>query len=89
MEWCQDGIHISTDISGFNFLEGSLGPRNITLAGNTFRDVTGCGPARAGTDACTHVCANMSCILAHVDPDLRSEVHSHGNRFGHGGANGV
>ena len=29
---------------------------------------------------CAHVCTNISCILAHVDPALAKQVHASGNR---------
>jgi hypothetical protein len=64
-----DAIHVSYDISGYNFLEGSLGMRNISLINNTFIDV------HPGGTACT----NMTCILDHVDPGLMDQVHAVGN----------
>jgi hypothetical protein len=69
VERAGDAIHVSYDISGFNFLEGSLGMRNISLLNNTFTDV------HPGGSACT----NMTCILDHVDPGLMGQVHAVGN----------
>eukprot|EP01050_Picozoa_sp_SAG11_P023039 SAG11_NODE_4516_length_1866_cov_26.310130_1_plen_316_part_10 len=79
VERCEDGAHVSYDIAG-PFLEGSLGMRNISFIDNDFVTVSGCGDERAGTSGCAHVCTNMSCILAHVDPDLAKQVHASGNR---------
>jgi hypothetical protein len=70
IERAGDAVHVSYDISGFNFLEGSLGVRNITLVGNTFTDVHPGG----------HACTDMSCILDHVDPGLLGQVHAAGNK---------
>ena len=74
---CGDGAHVEF-LPGF--LEGSLDIRNITVADNTFVDVRSCGGARKGTEACGHVCdRNVSCVLAHVGPGLRGQVHASGN----------
>lgn len=73
VERAGDAIHISHDISGFTFLEGSLGMHNITLINNTFTDVHPGG----------HACTNMSCILRHVDPGLVGQVHAASNKVLH------
>jgi len=54
--------------------------RNISFIDNDFVTVSGCGNERAGTSGCAHVCTNISCILAHVDPALAKQVHASGNR---------
>ena len=74
-----DGFHVSYDIASYNFLEGALGTRNITIADNSFSRVQGCGHGRLGTRGCDHVCTNMSCILSHVDGMFRDQVHERGN----------
>ena len=79
-----DGIHISDDIAGYNFLEGSLGRSNITIASNNFTQVRGCGSQRKGTEGCAHICTNTSCVLSHVDPELTHVVNATGNWAGTG-----
>jgi len=70
IERAGDSIHVSYDISGYSFLEGSLGTKNISLLNNTFVDVHPGG----------HACMNMSCLLNHVDPGLVGQVHVAGNK---------
>lgn len=77
-ERAEDGIHVSYDIVP-SFLEGSLGMTNISLANNTFSDVHACGPGRSGTGPCAQVCANMTCVLSHVETDLAMIVHATDN----------
>ena len=71
-----NGMHISYDIAGFNFLEGSLDMRNLTFRGNSFRRVTRCQVRGA---ACNRTCANVSCIFSNVDAALVPQVHLSGN----------
>ena len=71
-----DGVHVEFLPS---YLEGSLGLRNLTVANNSFAGITACGRARPGSVACKHYCTDMSCVLAHVDPEIASEVHARGN----------
>ena len=75
------GIHISDDIASYNFLEGSLGVRNVTVVGNKFVSVMGgCDGGVEGAKGCgTHVCTNMTCILSHVDLAFVDQVHASGN----------
>ena len=53
------------------------GMRNISIVGNTFRSAEGCGPNFI--KGCDFVCANISCVLDHIDPGLRDVVHVAGN----------
>jgi hypothetical protein len=78
VERCEDGAHVSYDISG-PFLEGSLGMRNLSFVSNDFVSVSGCGPNRSGGHGCDHLCSNISCVLSHVDPMLAPQVHASAN----------
>ena len=67
-----EGIHIRFVPE---FLEGQVGVRNVTIRGNTFQSIRGCG-----ADACDFVCKDFDCILSNVDKEVLPELRSHGNK---------